>query len=116
MINFLKLPCLKSKKSLLATKKKYQQLKTHVVWLSNVVAALYVLDDLVDLRPAAGEGNPAGLPRAHGGRGAVEVDVAVPVAGALDAAALELEIIMIRAVKWRITLSMFEKRESFVIA
>ncbi len=62
---------------------------THVVWPPDVVSALHVPDDLVLLRLAARERDAAGLPRPDRGGRAVEVDVSVPVGGALDAAALQ---------------------------
>ena len=55
----------------------------------DVISALHVLDDLVLSRLAAREGDTAGLSGPDGGRGAVEVDVPVPVVWTLDAAALE---------------------------
>jgi len=48
---------------------------THIVLFPDVVSALLVLDDLVVLRLAAAEGNPARLSRAHHRARAVEVDV-----------------------------------------
>ncbi len=48
---------------------------TYIVLFPDIVSALLVLDDLIVLRLAAAEGNPARLPRANHRAGAVEVDV-----------------------------------------
>ena len=51
---------------------------THIFGLADVVAALDVAYDLVLLRLAAREWNPASLARTHRRRRAVEIHVAVP--------------------------------------
>ena len=64
---------------------------TYIICLPNVVSALDISDDLIGIWLAAAERNPARLSRTHRRGRTVEVDVAVPVMGSLDAAALKLK-------------------------
>ena len=66
------------------------KVSTYIIDSTNVVAALDVLDEFVDFRFAARKRHPASLARPHRFRRAVEVNVLVPVVGAIDTAALKL--------------------------
>lgn len=62
---------------------------TYITLLAHIVAALFVLNLLLRTPATAGEGHTTGLATANGNGGAIEVVVAIPILGPVNATALQ---------------------------
>lgn len=62
---------------------------TYIALFADIVATLFIFDLLLRTPATAGEGHTTGLPTANCNRGAIEIVIAIPILGPIDATALQ---------------------------